>query len=67
MFFIRNCNGAIVGNRKGYRTHKGAQSQCEKQGNLRSLIYSAYFQKPLTGNAQAASLVYSIRWEDQNA
>lgn len=64
MFFIRDCNGAIVGNSKGYRTHKGAQAQCEKQGKIRSLIYTAYFQKPLTGNAQAATLLYSIKFED---
>jgi hypothetical protein len=32
MFFIFDCNGSIVGNPKGYATHKGAQQQanCEK-------------------------------------
>jgi hypothetical protein len=64
MFFIRNCNGHVVGNPKGYKTHKGAQAQCEKQGKIRSLIYTAYFQKPLTGNAQEASLLYSIKFKD---
>lgn len=26
-FFIRDCNGQIVGNPKGYETHRGAQAQ----------------------------------------
>ena len=26
-FFIRDCNGQIVGNLKGYATHRGAQAQ----------------------------------------
>lgn len=26
-FYIRDCNGQIVGNPKGYETHRGAQAQ----------------------------------------
>ena len=26
-FYIRDCNGRIVGNPKGYETHRGAQAQ----------------------------------------
>jgi len=63
MFFIRNCNGQIVGNPKGYKTHKGAQAQCEKQGKIRSAIYTAYATAPKNDNAQT-QLVYSIKWQD---
>ena len=33
MFFIFDCNEVVFGSRKGYKTHKGAQTQCGKQGN----------------------------------
>ena len=63
MYFIFNCNGDILGNPKGYKTHKGAQAQCEKQGKIRSAIYTAYFEKPLSIN-EGTRLLYSIKWKD---
>ena len=59
MFFIFDCNGSVIGNPKGYKTHKGAQTQCEKQGKVRTAIFTAH---ALHG---ATSRIYSIRWVDQ--
>jgi hypothetical protein len=63
MFYIRNCNGHIVGNPKGYRTHRGAQAQCERKGKIRESIYTAWAEKPRT-NDETRNLVYSIKWEN---
>jgi hypothetical protein len=38
MFFIRDCNDAIVGNPKGYKTMRGAEAQ---YANKRSAVYRA--------------------------
>ena len=64
MFFIFNCNGSIIGNPKGYKTHKGAQAQCEKQTRIRSEIYSEFFKRTFGENSNK-TLIYSIRWVDQ--
>ena len=63
MFFIFDCNGDIVGNPKGYKTHKGAQTQCENQGKIRTAIFTAHNLKewPLNGIKH----LYSIRWVEQ--
>jgi hypothetical protein len=63
MFFIYDCNGSIVGNFKGYKTHKGAQAQCEKQGKIRTAIFTAHHLKewPVNGIKH----LYSIRWVNQ--
>jgi hypothetical protein len=63
MYFIYDCNGSIVGNSKGYKTHKGAQTQCEKQGKIRTTIFTAHHLKewPVNGIKH----LYSIRWVDQ--
>jgi hypothetical protein len=64
MFFIFNCNGSIIGNPKGYRTHKGAEAQCTKRTKIRSEIYSDFFNRTF-GNDPRNTLIYSIRWVDQ--
>lgn len=64
MFFIFDCNGEIVGNRKGYKTHKGAQTQCEnKQSKISRLLWERFHTRAQT--LQGKSLIYSIRWVDQ--
>ena len=64
MFFIFNCNGSIIGNPKGYKTHKGAEAQCTKQTRIRSEIYSEFFNRTFGENPNK-TLIYSIRWVDQ--
>lgn len=61
MFFIFDCNGDIVGNKKGYATHKGAQMQCEKKGKIKTTIWTTYALKP-QNNKNETALVYSIKW-----
>lgn len=64
MFFIFNCNGSIIGNPKGYKTHKGAEAQCTKQTRIRSEIYSEFFNRTFGENPNKTR-IYSIRWVDQ--
>ena len=63
MFFIFDCNGAIVGNPKGYRTHKGAERQCKLNGNSKVMqtLWNRFFERAQSGNG-TKSLIYSIRW-----
>jgi hypothetical protein len=63
MFFIFDCNGSIIGNPKGYKTHKGAQTQCEKQGKIRTAIFTAHHLREWPLNA--VKHLYAIRWVDQ--
>jgi hypothetical protein len=63
MFFIYNCKGEIVGNSKGYKTHKGAERQCTTPGRIRSDIYSAFFDIE-EGENPYDTLLYSIKWKD---
>ena len=41
MYFIYNCNFEVVGNTKGYATHKGASRQAEF-GFASNQIYKAF-------------------------
>ena len=65
MFFIFDCNGDIVGNPKGYRTHRGAESQCKLNGKTKIMqtLWNRFHDKAQT--MQGKSLIYSIRWVDQ--
>jgi hypothetical protein len=64
MFFIFDCNGDIVGNPKGYRTHKGAESQCKLNGKTKTMqiLWNRFFDK--AQKMEGKSLIYSIRWVD---
>lgn len=67
MFFIFDCNNAIVGNPKGYKTHKGAQTQCNldraKPTKTMTILWDRFHAKAqMTGEK---SRIYSIRWVDQ--
>ena len=41
MFFIRDCNGRIVGNPKGYKTMRGAQAQTSPRKPAGRAIWAA--------------------------
>jgi hypothetical protein len=62
-FYIQNCQHAIVGNPKGYRTFRGAMQQAEnRKGLIYVQILDAYHaSKPANPNL---NLVYSIRYID---
>jgi ribosomal protein L35 len=62
MFFIFDCNKDIVGNLNGYKTHKGAQAQCERTGKIRTAIFTAHHLKEWPKNG--IKHLYSIRWVD---
>lgn len=67
MFFIFDCNNDIVGNPKGYKTHRGAQTQCNldksKPTKTMSLLWDRFYARAqMTGEK---SRIYSIRWVDQ--
>jgi hypothetical protein len=65
MYFIFDCNGDIVGNPKGYKTHKGAQSQCKLNGQSKvmRLLWNRFFERAQIDSTKAP--IYSIRWVDQ--
>lgn len=46
VFFIRDCNGRIVGNPKGYATIRGAEAQRDMHGTPANLaIWEAFWAK----------------------
>jgi len=67
MFFIFDCNDNIVGNPKGYKTHRGASTQCNIDKRCHTkimciLINRFYEQKAID---QTKTRIFSIRWVDQ--
>lgn len=62
MFFIFDCNGKIVGNPKGYRTHKGAEGQCKLNGNSKVMqtLWNRFFERSQIDGTKTR--IYSIRW-----
>jgi hypothetical protein len=62
-FYIQNCQRAIVGNPKGYRTFRGAMQQAEsRKGPVYAQLLEDYHaSKPANPNL---NLVYSIRYID---
>jgi hypothetical protein len=67
MFFIFDCNGQIVGNTKGYKTHKGAQAQCNldksKPTKVMALLWDRFHARAQIDATKTR--IYSIRWVDQ--
>lgn len=67
MFFIFDCNGDIVGNPKGYKTHKGAQRQCNldksKPTKVMALLWDRFHAQAQLDNRKTR--IYAIRWVDQ--
>ena len=67
MYFIFDCNGDIVGNPKGYKTHTGAQRQCNLEAVTPTKTMSVLWQR-FHERAQIDSTktrIYSIRWVAQ--
>ena len=66
MFFIYDCNDAVVGNPKGYKTHRGAQTQCNldraKPTKTMALLWDRFHEKAQTTGVKTR--IYSIRWSD---
>lgn len=59
-FFIRDCNGVIVGNPKGYTSHYQADKQANIKGSKAyNAIWNAYHAKLTLGHQD--NLVYSIK------
>ena len=67
MFFIFDCNGDIVGNPKGYKTHKGAATQCNIDKRCHTKIMCILMNRFYALNEidQTKTRIYSIRWVDQ--
>ena len=67
MFFIFDCNGDIVGNPKGYKTHKGAATQCNIDKRCHTKIMCILMNRFYEQNQvdQSKTRIYSIRWVDQ--
>ena len=60
-YYIRDCNGQIIGNPRGYRTFRGA-SQQEKR--LAPLIWARYWQKRDSGSTDNHLSSISQRKDD---
>ena len=44
MFYIFDCEHKIIGNPKGYKTHKGAERQCENSGSkIKAQIWDKFY------------------------
>ena len=67
MYFIYDCNGQIVGNPKGYKTHTGAQRQCNldavKPTKTMAVLWKRFHDKAQIDSTKTR--IYSIRWVDQ--
>lgn len=65
MYFIFDCNGDIVGNFKGYRTHKGAERQCNLEGKTKVMqtLWARFHARAQIDPTKTR--IYSIRWVDQ--
>lgn len=48
-FFILNCNGDIVGNKKGYATIKGA-SRWAKCRKMQALLWDTFYKNETNSN-----------------
>lgn len=59
MFYIFDCEHKIIGNPKGYKTHKGAERQCENSGSkIKAQIWNKFYTPKNVGTGKTR--VYSI-------
>jgi hypothetical protein len=69
MFFIFDCNGDIVGNPKGYKTHKGASTQCNIDKRCHTkimcILMNRFYEQQEVD--QKKTRIFSIRWVDQQS
>lgn len=66
MFYIFDCNDNIVGNPRGYKTHKGAQTQCNldraKPTKTMALLWDRFYARAQVDATKTR--IYSIRWAE---
>jgi ATP/maltotriose-dependent transcriptional regulator MalT len=62
-YFIRDTNGNVVGNKKGYNTHKGAKREAE-HGKTKSVIWDEYYKHHEQNPGSSNNLVHSIKLEE---
>jgi hypothetical protein len=64
MYFIFDCNGEIVGNFKGYKTHTGAQRQCNLEAvtptKTMGLLWARFHARAQIDSTKTR--IYSIKW-----
>lgn len=67
MFFIFDCDGNIVGNPKGYKTHRGAQRQCNLESSKPTKIMSLLWDRFHYSEQKSTDrrLIYSIKWVEK--
>lgn len=67
MFFIFDCNNDIVGNPKGYKTHRGAMTQCNIDKRCHTKIMCILMNRFYEQSAidQKKTRIFSIRWVDR--
>ena len=67
MYFIFDCNDEIVGNPKGYKTYKGALTQCNIDKRCHTkimcILSNRFYEQKAIG--QTKTRIFSIRWVDQ--
>lgn len=68
-YFIRDCLNQIVGNPKGYLTHKGAERQCNMTsskvfGQIWNTFNTESDKQDAQGVPASGRLIYSIKIEE---
>lgn len=67
MFFIFDCHNQIVGNPKGYKTYKGALTQCNIDKRCHTkimcILMNRFYEQQEVDQKQTR--IFSIRWVDQ--
>jgi hypothetical protein len=58
-FYIFDCNGKMIGNPFGYKTHGSAMAQTSKVGTVSSLIRRARNQRKIEGDR--GFILFSIK------
>ena len=66
MYFIYDCNNNVVGNPKGYRTHKGAAMQATKFTAPASKALWAAYDARVNKNDRHFSTIYSDNFAHEN-
>lgn len=63
MFQIFDCNGRPVGRPEGYKKHETAQRLAERQGRIKTAIWTAYHAQENPGEL-GRRVVYRIEWAE---
>lgn len=63
MYFIYNCKGEVVGNPKGYRTHRGASQQANSwRSKTYKAIWDCFFENKKTNPEN--KIIHAIKWNE---